>query len=278
MQKTTILEQDFYYHEANDPVIDYLKNGNLFGLHNYVLAKHFIENRNKNGWIIDCGAHIGTFGFAPVLENKNVLLIEAADKNCDCLKSTFGKFNNAIVEQAIVLDETKSCEFSTNYGPFGFVDLNINGKQTSNTIDGICNKHKIKNVALLKIDIEGFEGEALLGAQKTLAKSKPIILSEINGHCLRLRDKKPSYILEILDKLDYLYFLPNNGSLIPINKSQKFPFCVTDIICIHRSEIYSFLGVETFTRYLNDNEIEEIIKNSYSSSNEDCIKYFDTLK
>lgn len=276
MNKTTIYNNDFYYIDSEDPVIHVLKNGQLFGLQNYALIKSFAKN--QRGWIIDCGAHIGTFSFVPVLENKNVLMIEAANKNYECLENTFKKFKNSITEKAIVLDSVRSCEFSSDSGPFGSPIDTSSGNLTSDTIDNICDKHNIVDVSILKIDIEGFEGEALLGSLKILRSSKPVMLLEINGHCLRLRNKTPYYILKIIEDLDYYSFIYNNGTLIPIDKNQKFPFCVIDIVCIHKEHIGLYLGSINFAKYLQNNEIDQILSHNYNNSNEDCIKYFDSIK
>ena len=95
MNKITIYNKNFYYFDADDPVIEILKNGQLFGLDNYLLLRSFTAD--LSGWVIDCGAHIGTFGFVPVLEKHKVLLIEGAKQNYECLKATFEFFDNAII-------------------------------------------------------------------------------------------------------------------------------------------------------------------------------------
>lgn len=276
MNKITIYNNDFYYFDSDDPVVETLKQGQLFGLYNYSLIKSFVTN--TNGWIIDCGAHIGTFGFVPVLENRNVLMLEAADQNYKCLKHTFKNFKNAKVEKSIILDSVKACDFSTDYGPFGSPIIGSSGSLTSDTIDNICQKNNIQDVSILKIDIEGFEKEALLGAKNTLEKSKPVMLLEVNGHCLRLRNQKPYDVLQALEELNYCSFIPNNELLIPVNKNKKFPFCVIDIVCIHRDNIHLYLGSVPFVKYLQDNDIDAILSQNYINANVDCIRYFDSIK
>ena len=273
MEKTIIADNDFYYIDSNDPVIGSLKNGQLYGANNYFLLRHF--SRQEHGWIIDCGAHIGTFGFVPAIEDKQTLLIEAAQQNCECLRATFKPFNNVIIEQSIILDKKQKCDFSTTYGPFGSPQIKEDGSQYSSTIDEICLKNNIDTVSMIKIDIEGFEEEALSGATNIIESNKPVMMLEINGHCLRLINKKPFNILEKLEQLNYMTFIVNNDILIPIDKKEKFPFCVIDVLCIHKDNIHKYIGSTNFAKYIPD--IDSIIKQNYSNSNDDCKKYFQSI-
>ena len=54
-------------------------------------------------------------------------------------------------------------------------------------------KEKIKTIDILKIDIEGYEAEALLGAARTLNKTKRVVMEyhsdELREKCLKLLAK-----------------------------------------------------------------------------------------
>ena len=128
---------------------------------------------------------------------------------------------------------------------------------------------------MIKIDIEGFEEEALSGATNIIESNKPVMMLEINGHCLRLINKKPFNILEKLEQLNYMTFIVNNDILIPIDKKEKFPFCVIDVLCIHKDNIHKYIGSTNFAKYIPD--IDSIIKQNYSNSNDDCKKYFQSI-
>lgn len=275
MNQIKIYNYDFFYHESNDPVVGVLKQGQLFGLGNYLTLKESIVD--EGGWIIDCGAHIGTFGFVGAIEQQKMLLIEAANDNIECLKATFKPFNNVVVEQQIILDKIQNCNFESTSGPFGSAAIDSDGSRTSETLDNLCNKHKIDKVSAIKIDIEGYEEEALLGSQQILARDKPVLLLEINGHCLRLRKQKPQQILKQIYELGYVGFLKNNQSLIPIQPDKIFPFCVIDILCIHKDKLHKYIGNIHISQYLNDKNLEDIKNNNYSNSNDDCKRYFDSI-
>lgn len=276
MNKASIDNHDIFYYESDDPVVDHLKKGYLYGKNNYQIGMIYLQD--TDGYIIDCGAHIGTFGLTPATENKPILMIEAAPKNIECLNETFKNLPSAIVEHQVILDTVKQCDFSHDSGPFGFVQENNSGSRTSTTIDHLCSKHNIQKVCFIKYDIEGYEIEALLGSENTLQQNKPLLILEVNGHCLRIRNKKPYDIIDTLENLGYLSFIRNqHNALIRVNKNDKFPFCVMDIICIHEDKIANYLGNFIFGPYLDQNTIEQIIQQNIPRANNECQEYFKTI-
>lgn len=278
MQKINIDNKDFFYFDNDDPVIDYLKQGYLYGKNNYEIGMLYNRTSENDSYIIDCGAHIGTFGFSPAVENKNIMMIEAAPKNIECLTSTFKDFPNVIVEHQVILDDVKNCDFSHDSGPFGFVQENNSGSRLSTTIDLLCEKHNIKKVSFIKYDIEGYEIEAVLGSKNILEQNKPLLILEVNGHCLRIRNKTPYDILTTLESMGYISFFRNrDNALLPVDKNKKFPFCVMDIVCIHKDNICLYIGNTIFGYGLDDNTINNLIIHNEHRSNQECKEYFKTI-
>ena len=78
---------------------------------------------------------------------------------------------------------------------------------------------ELNSLKFIKIDIEGFEYEALLGMQKTLSKFKPMLLIEQDKNVLG--DKSNDVINKIdafLNELGYLkYVITNNLKLEKVN-------------------------------------------------------------
>jgi FkbM family methyltransferase len=78
-------------------------------------------------------------------------------------------------------------------------------------LDNFCNKNKITNIDILKIDTEGFELSVIQGAKKTLKKTKLLIIEfQLNDMYLNYNSKKIDTFLKF-----------NNFILID---SLKFPF------------------------------------------------------
>ena len=73
------------------------------------------------------------------------------------------------------------------------------------TIDSFVKKNKIKNIDVLKIDVDGTEQDVLIGAKKTLKENKiKIILLEI-GTTKKNYNKKEKKIINFLTKMNYTF-------------------------------------------------------------------------
>lgn len=279
MNKINILNKNIYYFESTDPVIYHLKKGHLYGSVNFNTINKFIINNDPKSWIVDCGAHIGTFSFVPATESKNVLCIEAANKNVECLNATFADMSNVIVKKTILLDDRINCDFSSDYGPFGSATVSSSGNEVSDTLDNICEEHKIKNISCIKFDIEGNEISALLGAKGIISKQKPPMIIEVNGYALLMKNLKPQDLIKTVQDFGYNTYLYNNQSdaIIPISQDQIFPFCVEDMICLHKSKMEHYLHKHNISSYLDNVTIQSILIGQKQQTNAECKQYFDSL-
>jgi FkbM family methyltransferase len=272
MENVLIDNHLLFYYPSNDPVVLQLsRNKILFGKANFDMLNFFIK---EDGAIVDCGAHIGTFCFTPAHNGTEVIAIDGAVRNAQCLNKTFENMTNVIVENCILLDKVKNCTFSTTYGPFGYAKSDHTGLDISDTLDNIVSRHN-KKISGIKYDIEGNEIDAINGSLETIGKYKPPLLIEVNGHCLRMNDRKPYDLFDLLDKISYSYFLPIQNKFLSINKNHKFPFCVTDIICIHNDNRHEY-NIEILPS-LQEEQINNLIQENYSKSNQDCRKYFEYI-
>jgi FkbM family methyltransferase len=275
IQNIKINNEPIFYIDSDDPVISHLKSGQLFGYGNWLTLNEFIIDNDEDSFVVDCGAHIGTFSFVPAMfYDKKMILIDGAKNNFECLQKTFHGKSNVELYHSILLDGERNCNFSSDYGPFGSASNDPNGSEKSTTLDAIV---KDKKIAGIKFDIEGNEPEALIGSLKTLKDNKPPLLIEVNGHCLRLHQKFPKDLFNVLDTLDYSYFIKNDNSLIRIDKNEIFPFCVLDIVCIHKDNEKFYNHLFDIKQSIPVNQLVDIAKQNYRSSNQDCKNYFDTL-
>jgi len=276
IQNIKINNEPIFYIDSDDPVISHLKSGQLFGYHNWLTLNEFIlESSSDDAYVIDCGAHIGTFSFIPAAFNdQKMILIDGAKNNTECLLKTFAHKKNVEIHNKILLDSKRRCDFNSDYVPFGSASINESGSDESVTLDEIIGDRK---VIAIKFDIEGNEPEALLGSKQTIEINKPPMLIEVNGHCLRLQNKLPKGLFDVLDSINYKYFIKNNQQLISIDKNEIFPFCVIDIICIHKDNIKYYNHVYDIAEPISTKQLLEIAKQNFSTSNQDCKNYFNTL-
>lgn len=64
-------------------------------------------------------------------------------------------------------------------------------------------KHKNQKINLIKIDVEGYEKNLLLGARELIKSSKPVIIFEFNFTLLYLMDKDYNQVFDLLEGLGY---------------------------------------------------------------------------
>lgn len=158
--------------------------------------------------VLDIGANIGltTLVAAEVVHRGRILAVEGAPRNVAALSRNLNAHAAGI---ATVIH----CAVGAQQGEANFVDNSAFGhvasagtmieiagtKVPQRTIDDIVAEHELSRVDLIKLDIEGFEQDALAGARGTLARFDPVVFLEFNVLCqIALYDRNPRRFLEWL--------------------------------------------------------------------------------
>jgi FkbM family methyltransferase len=129
--------------------------------------------------VIQAGGNCGLYPKQYSKIFNNVVTIEPDSRNFFCLCENV-KEDNVIKYQKALGDKHDYVKLDTNprWNETNTGALKISGEGTIEqiTIDSL-------NLApsLIHLDIEGFEGPALLGAKETIIKYKPLIVLETNG-------------------------------------------------------------------------------------------------
>ena len=71
------------------------------------------------------------------------------------------------------------------------------------TVDEEISQHQLPAPDFIKIDIEGWEIEALRGARRTLESARPALFLEMHGKTMREKQQKVLEIVEFLDDVGY---------------------------------------------------------------------------
>jgi FkbM family methyltransferase len=142
----------------------------------------------KKGIIIDVGANIGnhTVFFAKVLQ-KEVICVEPNPVTNQILTQNVGL--NYLDDYVTIYEKPIGENLDDLYDSIDVSDVNLGmhkfiktanetSKITGETIDNIS---KDKEVALIKIDIDGGELSALKGASRTLREYKPVLVVEASN-------------------------------------------------------------------------------------------------
>jgi FkbM family methyltransferase len=153
---------------------------------------------HKGDVVLDCGANVGVFTREAVKRGARlVVAIEPVPQNLECLRRnlraeiasgrvmvypkgvwdrddvlTLNESNNSSAEDSFVRTE------NTHPG----IALPLT------TIDKLVAELKLDRVDFIKMDIEGSETKALLGAQQTLRRFKPRLEVEVSGNAKEIRD------------------------------------------------------------------------------------------
>lgn len=134
-------------------------------------ALDYVENFGR---AIDVGAHIGTWS-VPLAEHFDLVeAIEPYKPSFDLLKENIVRCRNIYTHQIALWDKKQKLgikEFGINSGEVGVVE--------GDDVWGVpLDELGFNDVGLIKIDVEGFEKQVLLGAEKTIKRCRPVIVIE----------------------------------------------------------------------------------------------------
>ena len=196
--------------------------------------------RNKKSMFIDCGCSFGSYSIpiAKINSDKSkIISIDASSIAIKRLKENIhlNKIKNIDVYN-LGLDKkdgyknfNEDLNFLANSGSFRF---DKNGKKTKlTTLDKILEKYSLDSfeVIFVKMDLEGYEFEALQGFKKNIIKYKPIILFEFSRMLVSNKFFSKKAFNLFLDEISYEIKDYNNKTysinyLIKMlkNKNKKF--------------------------------------------------------
>ena len=127
---------------------------------------------------VDVGAHIGLWTRGLADKFKWVTAFEPVAENFACLEMNAGHLKNTrLVNVALGAMPSFCSMILPTGGNSGCWRVRSGGNIEMRTLDSFM----LNNVDLIKIDVEGLEGEVLTGARETIACWRPTIVFEENG-------------------------------------------------------------------------------------------------
>ena len=171
---------------------------------------HHIKNRKHTA--IDVGGHCGFWSYYLGGNFKKVYAFEPVEIFRECFKKNIPHENIELLPVALGNENR-------------FVSMNVELENTGAThVSGkINNSNKVElkklddyeysNVDFIKIDVEGYENQVVLGAKETLIRNKPIIIVEQKGFSDRFNESQfealetlKSYGAKVIDQVvkDYI--------------------------------------------------------------------------
>lgn len=219
------------------PMLNFLKALKYYSKKNNIL-------NNKDIFILDVGGNIGAHTAFLGKFGYSILTFEASPRNNYILNKNYchiNRFSNIIIINKGVSNEEKTCNYYSQMNGIGngflLCDENknvlnisrvyfnktfeVNLTKLENFIPYLSNK----NLALIKLDIEGAEGKAIEGGIELINKIHvPFIFSEFNPTLLKMHGTDPKKYLQLF--IDNGYKISRHGffsnSFISIDKIKGF--------------------------------------------------------
>ncbi|MFX0178149.1 MAG: FkbM family methyltransferase [Candidatus Hodarchaeota archaeon] len=177
-----------------------------------------VINTLRNKIFLDCGAFSGDSAlvFEKEYHPSKIYSFEPVKENYEYLLETI-KLNN--LEKVVPIQKGVGEENCiVNFSSFGAASSCVveEGNERSEVIciDDFVIEHDLL-VGLIKMDVEGYEFEALKGAKKTIKKFKPVLLISIYHHPEELFGTK-KYIQEMVP--DYKFKIKQLADLRPLGE------------------------------------------------------------
>lgn len=228
-------------HEMSDPLSLSVKSGDSQLLKEPLYLLKFLNDKNEKTFV-DIGANIGIWSLAYAKAGFKVIGFEASKENfLQLINAADHNRFNCHFENLAVAESSGECQFLSR-GPYGYIpeqsdkvsDFDIVKKVS---LDDFFNDKEIHpEIALLKMDIEGGEINALKGMKNFLRINYfPPCFVESNGYCLSLKNQTPINLITEFKNLDYTPFIIKNGILLNC-ECIKFQYnCVEDYLFLHSS-------------------------------------------
>ncbi|WP_162560717.1 FkbM family methyltransferase [Methylobacterium durans] len=201
---------------------------------------------------LDIGANIGLTALvaAETARRGRIYAIEAAPRNFAALTRNVFEHGASVIRpiHCAVGPETGSVPFF-DHSAFGYVVARENMTSVPSTsvpmrrLDDIADEVGLSRLDVIKIDIEGFEQEALTGAAGILARFQPVVMLEFNSWCqIASYDKSPRRFLEWLLATFPQLHIWRDGRLTDVRRLGVYEFlhlnltrhrCNTDLIAAY---------------------------------------------
>ncbi len=142
-------------------------------------------NINKEPVILDIGANMGyfTLGCKKVFQNANVFCFEPVDTAYDALVKNVKQLSRVTTYKFAIGEDNKKTGMDVNTKETSFSKISDeNGSQLVDMrrLDDIEELKKLQEIAIIKLDVEGYELNALKGAAGVLSRAH-YLLMELNS-------------------------------------------------------------------------------------------------
>jgi FkbM family methyltransferase len=139
----------------------------------YFFASALVKNK---GFAVDIGGHVGLWSRLMAIDFARVVAFEPLPTHIECFKANITKEKNVELRELALGREQKLVTI--------FMPTNNTGHAHVSKTDGvpiICQKlddQGLSEIDFIKIDVEGFELDVVLGGETTIRENKPVMIVE----------------------------------------------------------------------------------------------------
>jgi FkbM family methyltransferase len=188
-------------------------------------------------FVLDLGAHLGTFSLAAAARGARVVAVEASPRNAEFLRASAraNDFGSLRVVEVAVNDAPGVVRFrhegawgqiTDGWAP-GVVEVQ------AQPVSEILREDDVGRVDLVKLDVEGSEIAAIRGMHDLLAApDAPPVMYEGNAHTLRMFDATPERLIDAFAQLGYANYLIGEQELMPVGPESFQPDTCVDYLAV----------------------------------------------
>lgn len=179
--------------------------------------------------VVDVGANVGVYTVAAsraVGRAGSVHAFEPVSRTFELLHRNveLNALRNVVLERAAVSDTAGIAQVTVNRES-GLSSLGATGRGkvvgsevvTCVTLDAYADAHSLRDVCVLKIDVEGFEGHVLRGARRLLERTRGIaVLAELADRNFSALGLDPGEVIRWMRALGFVAWQVRDGAIAPL--------------------------------------------------------------
>ena len=167
----------------------------------------FVEHLNTDGTFIDVGAHVGYYSLYVAPRVGKIYAFEPDVQSFGALSQNLAQCAHAEPVNKAVFSKSGVMEIRKREGTVGFTylvgpdDDTTSDRHSIEVVsidDWMCNRRN-ERVTGIKIDIDGLDYEVLKGAEETIQRDQPLVLTEFSAS----KTNNFEDLFHLLDHLGY---------------------------------------------------------------------------
>jgi len=250
--------------QNHQTILNWLKGGTLYEAD---VSGALCKLVKPGDTVVDIGANIGfhTFLLSALVEEKGTVIsyepgvdtVLELEQNKELNKARHVEIKQKILGESgagEVFFHLSKTDSGTSYAVKHKDDMDLEWQQmTTNCLDDELNE--FKNIKLVKIDVEGFEGNILRGSERTLKrKAVKYWIVEYASHCLARNGDDLETLMLLMEKHGYqMFVLDGHGGFPKLwpRKLHMYSRFIPNLLFADIAELASDWKIDDITKFIS---------------------------